>query len=152
HHQRRRVRVAAEHAYPEPAAGRHPGAAQDRGPRRPGARAGGDPADDVRRALLRSPHRGRARGGAVPGEDQGLHRGPGAPAARELSGRGAPPEPSIMHAAVLALVLVAAAAGAAAAQAPEVSQFAAPPDLAAPPPDAERSQSGLISRMITPGT
>ena len=35
-----------------------------------------DPADDVCRALLRPPHRRRPRGGAVPGQDQGVHRGP----------------------------------------------------------------------------
>ena len=37
-----------------------------------------------RRAVLRSPHRRRPRGGAVPGEGQGIHRGPGQPAAGEL--------------------------------------------------------------------
>ena len=40
----------------------------------------GDPADDVRRAVIRSPHRRRPRGGAVPGQGQGVHRGPGQPA------------------------------------------------------------------------
>ena len=38
-HQRRRLRLAAEHADPEPAAGRHPRPAQDRGPARSPSRA-----------------------------------------------------------------------------------------------------------------
>ena len=40
HHQRRRVRVAAVHAHPQPAAGRHPRPAQDRRPSRRRRRAG----------------------------------------------------------------------------------------------------------------
>ena len=35
---------------------------------------------------------------------------------------------------------------------PAVSPFVAPPDVAAPPADAEKSASGLASRMLTPGT
>ncbi len=40
------------------------------------------PADDVRRADLRSPHRRRQRGGAVPGAPEGAGRGSGSAAAR----------------------------------------------------------------------
>ena len=44
HHQRRRLRLADEHADPQPAAGRHPRSAQDRRPGRGGGRPGRDPA------------------------------------------------------------------------------------------------------------
>ena len=80
-HQRRRLRLADEHADPQSAAGRHPRPAQDRRPRRAGERPGGDPPDDVPRAHLRSPHRRRPRSGAVPRQDQGVHRGSGLDAA-----------------------------------------------------------------------
>ena len=73
-HQRRRLRLAAEHADPEPAAGRHPRPAQDPGAPGRRERPGRDPADDVRRAHLRPPHRRRPRGGAVPGARQGTRR------------------------------------------------------------------------------
>ena len=59
-----------EHADLESPAGWHFGPAQDR---EAGGRCGGcrsRPAHDVSGAELRSPHRGRARGGAVPGADQ----------------------------------------------------------------------------------
>ncbi len=47
---------------------------------RPGRRErpGGDPAGQLPRAFLRPPHHRRARGGAVPGRDQGSARGSGA--------------------------------------------------------------------------
>jgi FKBP-type peptidyl-prolyl cis-trans isomerase len=48
----------------------------------------------------------------------------------------------------LALLLASQAS----AQAPEVSSFAAPSDVAAPPPDAVKSPSGLVSRIVTPGS
>ena len=41
-------------------------------------RSGRHPADDVSRPQLRPPHRRRPRSGAVPREDQGVHRRPGA--------------------------------------------------------------------------
>ena len=47
-------------------------------------RPGGDPPDDVSRAQLRPPPRRRPRSGAVPRQDQGIHRGPGLDAARRL--------------------------------------------------------------------
>ena len=47
-------------------------------------RPGGDQADDVPRAQLRPSPRRRPRGGPVPGQDQGIHRGPGVDAARRL--------------------------------------------------------------------
>ena len=51
---------------------------------------------------------------------------------------------------VVALALTAAlVAGSAAAQ---VSDLAAPPDLTAPPADATKSSTGLISKVVTPGT
>ena len=81
-HQRRRVRIADEHADPQPAAGRHPRPAQDRRSRRGRERPGGDPPDDVPRAQLRPPPRRRPRSGAVPRQDQGIHRRPGLDAAR----------------------------------------------------------------------
>ena len=80
-HQRRRLRVAPEHADPQPAAGRHPRTACHPGPGRAGGRPSGD---DVRRAQLRPPHRGWARGGTVPSGHQGVRRGPRPPAAGEL--------------------------------------------------------------------
>ena len=47
-------------------------------------------------------------------------------------------------------LLVAVPAGASAAQ--EASIYAPPADLKAPPPDAAKSESGLVSRVLTPGT
>ena len=66
HHQRRRLRLAAVDADPQPAAERHP-----RDARHPGApggarRPGRHPADDVPGADLRPPPRRRPRGGDVP--------------------------------------------------------------------------------------
>jgi FKBP-type peptidyl-prolyl cis-trans isomerase len=49
------------------------------------------------------------------------------------------------------VMLAAAATAGARAQEP-VSVFAAPPDVAAPPPDAVTGDSGLASKVITPGT
>ena len=49
------------------------------------------------------------------------------------------------HVSVLSLLL-ALAAGAA------LAQIAAPPDVAEPPEDAERTDSGLASKVLTPGT
>src|SRR5205085_5930027 len=49
-----------------------------------GRRAGRDSPDDVRRAVLRSPPRGRRAGGHVPGTDQGTPRGPRTHAARSV--------------------------------------------------------------------
>jgi FKBP-type peptidyl-prolyl cis-trans isomerase len=54
----------------------------------------------------------------------------------------------------LVLSIAAAALGGSAAAAPrqEVSVFAAPPDVSAPPQDAVKSASGLASKVIVPGT
>ena len=65
----------------------HSRPAQDSGPRGAGERPGRHPADDVRGSVVRSPHRGRPRSRAVPGEDQGIHRRPRPSAARELARR-----------------------------------------------------------------
>ncbi len=59
--------------------------------------------------------------------------------------------------ALLAVSLLAAAPAVAAAQTPvEVPKLArpvpAPPDVAAPPADADKSASGLATKVITPGT
>ena len=51
---------------------------------------------------------------------------------------------------LLAVFVLALAAGAASAQA--VSSYAAPPDLTSPPSDAAKSQSGLISKVLTTST
>jgi FKBP-type peptidyl-prolyl cis-trans isomerase len=53
-------------------------------------------------------------------------------------------------AALGSLALLLAPAGAPAQDA--VSVFAAPPDVAAPPPDAVKTDSGLASKVVTPGT
>jgi peptidylprolyl isomerase len=65
--------------------------------------------------------------------------------------------PGVMTSAfrAVAFLLVAMLAGSAAAQTPPVSSRAvppAPPDLAAPPADAEKTGSGLTSKVIQPGT
>jgi hypothetical protein len=86
-HQRRRVRIADEHADPQPAASRHSRTAQDRRSRRAGERPGSDPADDVSRAQLRSPPRRRPRSRPVPRQDQGIHRRSGLDAPRSLMPR-----------------------------------------------------------------
>jgi peptidylprolyl isomerase len=54
----------------------------------------------------------------------------------------------------LAFSIVAAALGATAPveSRQEVSVYAAPPDVAAPPPDAVKTPSGLASKVIAPGT
>ena len=82
HLQRRHLRLDAVDADPQPAPERHPGPA--RHPEAPGRRRRGHrPApDDVRGPVLRPPGRRRARGGAVPGARQGVHRGPRADADR----------------------------------------------------------------------
>ena len=66
HHQRRRLRLADEHADPQSAAGRHPRPARDQGAPGRRQRPGRAAADDVHRADLRPPHRRRRRGGPVP--------------------------------------------------------------------------------------
>ena len=86
--QRRRLRLADERADPQPAAGRHPRHAQDPGAAGGGRRRDRDPADDVSGAQLRPPDRRRPRGGELPGAGQGMHRGPGAAAARHLRREG----------------------------------------------------------------
>lgn len=53
----------------------------------------------------------------------------------------------VFYRIVLALMLAATAA--AAQTQPDLS---APPDVAAPPPDAEKAASGLVSKVIKPGT
>ena len=88
-HQWRRLRLAAQHAHPEPAAGRHPRPAQDRGAARRRRRPGRRPADDVRRPQLRPPHRRWPRGRAVPRRDQGVHRGSRTPAGGRMTCIGA---------------------------------------------------------------
>ena len=50
-----------------------------------GGRPGRDSPDDVSRPQLRPPPRRRARSGAVPRQDQGIHRGSGAYAGRRMS-------------------------------------------------------------------
>jgi FKBP-type peptidyl-prolyl cis-trans isomerase len=53
---------------------------------------------------------------------------------------------------ISALLLAAAlAVGTGAAISAQVSIYAAPPDLNAPPADAQKTASGLISRVLTPG-
>jgi len=46
----------------------------------------------------------------------------------------------------LVLVALTSAAGA------QTSPYTPPPDLAAPPADAAKAASGLVSRVLTPGT
>jgi 2-oxoglutarate dehydrogenase E2 component (dihydrolipoamide succinyltransferase) len=60
---------------------------QDRGSPRRHRRRRDDPPDDVPRPHLRSPHRRRAGGRAVPGGRQGADRGSGPSAARDVSRR-----------------------------------------------------------------
>ena len=62
----------------------YPWSPQDPGPRGARERPAGDPADDVSRAVIRSSNRRRPRGRAVSGQSEGLHRGPGQPAARRM--------------------------------------------------------------------
>jgi peptidylprolyl isomerase len=50
-----------------------------------------------------------------------------------------------------ALILFLALAAVPAAQAPSVSSAPPPPDVAAPPADAIKSATGLVSRVVTPG-
>ncbi len=52
----------------------------------------------------------------------------------------------------LVIALTPLLASQAPAQEPGVSSFAAPPDVAAPPPDALENPSGLVSRIVTPGS
>jgi peptidylprolyl isomerase len=54
----------------------------------------------------------------------------------------------VKRAVVAGILLAACGAGVAA----QVSPFTPPPDLAAPPADAVKSASGLISKTITPGS
>ena len=74
-HQRRRVRLADVDADRQCAAERDPRHAQDPGATGRRGWPGRDPADDVRRAHLRSPHHRRPRGRAVPGRGEGSARG-----------------------------------------------------------------------------
>ena len=71
HLQWRRLRLADVDADPERAAIGHSRHAQDPGAAGRDRRQGRDPADDVSRALLRSPHRRRPRGGDLPGAGEG---------------------------------------------------------------------------------
>lgn len=57
----------------------------------------------------------------------------------------------MMRKALATIVVVAAAAVMLAAQAPGPVGPSVPADVSAPPPDAEKTASGLISRVITPG-
>ena len=78
HHERRRVRLAHEHADSQSAAGRHPRPPRDQGSsHRCRGRQVVDAADDVHRAHLRSPDRGRVRSRAVSRARQGDGRGSG---------------------------------------------------------------------------
>ena len=52
------------------------------------------------------------------------------------------------HVVLTALVLVALTSVTGA----QISPYTPPPDLTAPPADAAKSASGLISRVLTPGT
>jgi peptidylprolyl isomerase len=54
----------------------------------------------------------------------------------------------LMRATLSAVVLIALGATAGA----QISPYTPPPDLAAPPADAAKAPSGLISRVLTPGT
>ena len=78
HLQRRRLWLADVDADPERAAVGHPRHAQDPGAAGGDRRQDRDPADDVSRALLRSPRRRRPRGGDVPGAGEGGAGRPGA--------------------------------------------------------------------------
>src|SRR4029077_16251408 len=84
----RGVRLLAVDADPEPAAIGDPRHAQDRTPAGRRWRQDRDPADDVCRADLRSPHHRRPRSSDVSGADQGVRRRPLAPPVRYLSRRG----------------------------------------------------------------
>ena len=72
-HQRRRLRLPALDADPQPAAVGHPRDARDPAAADRGRRPGRHPPDDVPRPLLRPPDRRRPRGGQLPGPDQGVH-------------------------------------------------------------------------------
>ena len=78
HHQWRRLWLADVDADPQRAAIRHPRHAQDPGAAGGDRRQDRDPADDVSRAVLRSPHRRRPRSGDVPGAGEGKPGRPGA--------------------------------------------------------------------------
>ena len=57
--------------------------------------------------------------------------------------------------ALIVIVVLLAGAGVSHAQAPAPGRGSAPPvppDVAEPPADAQKSQSGLISKMLSPGT
>jgi 2-oxoglutarate dehydrogenase E2 component (dihydrolipoamide succinyltransferase) len=75
-HQRRCIRFARLDADSELSAGRHPRPAQDSGSSRRHRRQGGDPSDDVRRLVVRSPHRRRPALGVVPRAREGTDGGP----------------------------------------------------------------------------
>ena len=102
-----------------------------------------DPANDVSGAVLRSSDRRWPRGRAVSGQGEGLHRGPGQPAARGMR------TVSSMR-MLLSITLLALLATSARRKSRRSSRR--PPDLRAPPNDAVKSPTGLISKTIKPGT
>jgi peptidylprolyl isomerase len=59
---------------------------------------------------------------------------------------------SVLFRTLLALLLVTSAASLAIVGAQEREQIPAPPDVAAPPADAEKTASGLASKVISKGT
>src|SRR6266704_2076020 len=91
--ERRSVRLDALHPHHQPAAVGDPGRARDARAARGRERPGRDPADQLPRAFLRSPHRRRPRGGAVARGDQGSARRSRAVAVRSLR-----PEPGRFYA------------------------------------------------------
>ena len=146
HHQRRRVRLAAQHADPEPAAGgaswactrfrTAPWPSTDRWSIRP-----------MMYVALSYDHR------IVDGREavqflvkiKEFIEDPGPPAARRAS-----ETMPISIRPVVAIALAAAACGAHARPARRRAT-AAPPDLTAPPADATKSATGLISKVLQPG-
>ena len=74
HHQRRRLRFAALHTARQPATKRNSWNAHHSGAPRRDGRRGGYPPDDVCRADLRSPHRGRQGSGEISPPGQGCRR------------------------------------------------------------------------------
>src|SRR6266705_1994538 len=91
--ERRGVRLDALHPHHQPAAIGDPGRARDARAARGRERPGRDPADQLPRAFLRSPHHRRPRGGAVARGDQGSARRSRAVAVRSLR-----PEPGRFYA------------------------------------------------------
>ena len=94
HFQRRHLRLAAQHADPQPAPERHPRHAYHSAAPGRGEQPGGHPPDDVSGAQLRPPPRRRQGSRDLPDPHQGLHRESDALDARDVRGQEAGPAPS----------------------------------------------------------